>query len=315
MKREKNISIEKIMHERVITVDIHDTARRCAEKMTEERIGCIIVVEKGAPAGIITERGFADLVKQGNFDGDIIEARHFMTQPLITIERSARYDDALELFNKENVKRVPVVENGEIIGLLTLKNMVEYSRLTIDTLDEENQFLKQEVHRDPLTGLLNRSALTELLEKECTRLKLLGGSSSILFLDIDHFKYINDTYSHMAGDAVLKEMSDVLRNFCREYDHIGRFGGEEFVLVVRNQKKQHALQFAERLREVIESHPFVFKKHSISVTVSIGVSALFSGREYATALERADKAMYYAKSNGRNRVGFYSGAKIKLFEP
>ncbi len=300
------------MHEHVITADVNETAKNCAIKMTKERVGCIIIVQNDSPVGIITERGFADLVARGTFDANKVIAGDFMTTQLITVTTDTDYATAIEVFNRENIKRVPVLENSKVVGLLTLKNMVEYSQLTIDLLDEENQLLKNEAHCDPLTGLLNKKALNELLVKEFFRIKSEGGRSSVLFLDIDHFKLINDDFSHIAGDAVLKELSEIIKEFSRETDHVCRFGGEEFVIIARNQKKYHSLKFAERLREIIHDHPFEFKGANIPVTVSIGVTGLFASRDYSLTLERADAAMYFAKQNGRNCVGYYKGNVLKV---
>ncbi|MGL1902579.1 MAG: GGDEF domain-containing protein [Fibrobacterales bacterium] len=309
-----NIPIEKIMHEHVITADITDSAQVCAEKMTEERVGCIIIMDSEKPVGIITERSFADLVKQGPFDVLGITAKEFMAEPLITIDVSTNYLEAIEIFSIENVKRLPVMANGIIVGLLTLKNMVEYSRLTIDMLDEENRILKNEANLDPLTGLLNKKAIQQFLDKEYARVQGDGSRSSLLFLDIDHFKNINDTHSHLAGDVLLKELAELLKGFCRETDQIGRFGGEEFVIIARNQKKHHSLTFAQRLREVIEDHVFSFKEGEIPLTVSLGVTGLYAGRPVTKSLERADAAMYFAKQNGRNCVGYWEGETLLVQE-
>jgi diguanylate cyclase (GGDEF)-like protein len=118
-----------------------------------------------------------------------------------------------------------------------------------------------------LTGVLSKAALIEALRKEYSRINRYGGRSSILFIDIDHFKQINDVYSHIAGDAVLKELGSLLTKECRQIDTIGRFGGEEFVIVAHNRKKYHAVRFGERLRKAIEQHSFTFKDTNIHLTV------------------------------------------------
>ncbi len=307
-----NTSISNIMHRHVITTDIAASASVCAQQISREHVGCLIVVKGEKPVGIITERSFVDLVEKGALDLKKTKAADFMSSPLITISPQASFSAAMEIFNKKVIKRIPVVKKGKIVGLLTLKDMVEYSNLALANLNEKVQKLKKESSTDALTGVLNKAALLETLRKEYSRIKRYGGRSSILFIDIDHFKKINDTYSHIAGDAVLKELGALLTRECRQIDTIGRFGGEEFVIVAYNRKKYHAVRFGERLRKAIEEHVFTFEKTAIHLTVSIGIASLFEGRSYTVALARADKALYHAKKMGRNRIGLWREARLRI---
>lgn len=124
-----------------MTVRSTTSAQQCAVKMTKERVGCLIVLEKKEPVGIITERGFADLVKKGNFDCKKVTAHNFMTKPIISIDIDATYEKALRLFEKEDIKRMPVVEDGDVVGLLTLRNLITHTKKSMRALKKENNLL------------------------------------------------------------------------------------------------------------------------------------------------------------------------------
>jgi len=124
-----------------MTVRSTTSAQQCAVKMTKERVGCLIVLEKKEPVGIITERGFADLVKKGNFDCKKVTAQDFMTKPIISIDIDSTYKKALTLFEKKDIKRMPVVEDGDVVGLLTLRNLVTHSKKSMRALERENNLL------------------------------------------------------------------------------------------------------------------------------------------------------------------------------
>ena len=124
-----------------MTVRSTTSAQQCAVKMTKERVGCLIVLEKKEPVGIITERGFADLVKKGNFDCKKVTAQDFMTKPIISIDIDATYEKALRLFEKEDIKRMPVVEDGDVVGLLTLRNLITHTKKSMRALKRENNLL------------------------------------------------------------------------------------------------------------------------------------------------------------------------------
>ncbi len=124
-----------------MTVRSTTSAQQCAVKMTKERVGCLIVLEKKEAVGIITERGFADLVKKGNFDCKKVTAQDFMTKPIISIDIDATYEKALRLFEKEDIKRMPVVEDGDVVGLLTLRNLITHTKKSMRALKRENNLL------------------------------------------------------------------------------------------------------------------------------------------------------------------------------
>lgn len=154
-------------------------------------------------------------------------------------------------------------------------------------------------HTDPLTKLMNRRALMAALSDEIARARRYGTEVSLLLIDLDRFKRVNDRYGHAAGDAVLETFGELLLEQSRDIDVVGRWGGEEFLVVLPEADQEVARQAASRLRRVIESHDFAGVDR---VTVSIGV-ATFAPEDTLDALvNRADKALYAAKDRGRNRV-------------
>ena len=161
---------------------------------------------------------------------------------------------------------------------------------------------RQKALLDPLTGLPNRAAWSERVEREMLEWQAQGGHLAMAILDLDHFKRINDSYGHLAGDKVLKIVADQLRKCLRGRDFIARFGGEEFVLLLPQTAPPAAAQAAELLRATIEACPFHFKGERVVITTSIGLAAFRAGERADQVLKRADTALYRAKELGRNRV-------------
>ena len=164
--------------------------------------------------------------------------------------------------------------------------------------------LKEQATHDPLTGLWNHGATMDILRNELSRRDRYGAPLTVTMADIDHFKRVNDTYGHLAGDAVLREVAWRLRASVRIYDSVGRYGGEEFLVVSPACPSSAGINQAERLRQVVSAKPMSFQDTAISVTVSLGVATL--DRETKGGVEQllgaADGALYRAKVGGRNRL-------------
>ncbi|GHA86563.1 GGDEF domain-containing protein [Cognatilysobacter bugurensis] len=156
--------------------------------------------------------------------------------------------------------------------------------------------------RDELTGLLNRRAMVELLEAEHQRAEEMDVPWCIAILDVDHFKRINDRFGHAAGDEALRTVSGVCAGMVRGCDSVARWGGEEFVVLLREVDAQSAQAAAEWMRATLERTPVRFDGTIVDLTVSIGVTAYIRDEDVASTLARADRALYRAKSAGRNRV-------------
>ena len=162
-------------------------------------------------------------------------------------------------------------------------------------------------HTDPLTLIYNKGYLLEALDAEFKRARALHLYLSVLFFDLDHFRNINNTYGHDAGDFALKEFTALIRTgHLRPKDIFARYGGEEFVVLLGGTGPRAAAEMAERLRAAIESHTFTYEGNRLPITTSLGVAALDPTMESSMVLlKAADMAMYQAKQAGRNRVAIY----------
>ena len=174
----------------------------------------------------------------------------------------------------------------------------------LETAVSDRQRYEWLASTDPLTGCLNRRALHEKLERELDRARRYNLVLTILMIDLDRFKDINDNHGHVAGDAVLRQMGDILRHEARSVDIAARYGGEEFVIVLPDTAMDGGRIFAERVRQRVADHPFASAVGVLRVTVSVGVATFPNdGVETADAVvSRADAALYRAKDGGRNRV-------------
>lgn len=175
----------------------------------------------------------------------------------------------------------------------------------IETARADNARLEVLAHTDPLTQVLNRRALTVRLASELERARRYDAALSLLMVDLDHFKNVNDEHGHLVGDDVLREFAGVLQHAIRSVDVVARYGGEEFVVGLPETALAGAVVFAERLRERIAETPFALAHgHPLGLTASIGV-AFFPSADVNTVEDlfaRADEALYRAKADGRNRV-------------
>jgi diguanylate cyclase (GGDEF)-like protein len=155
---------------------------------------------------------------------------------------------------------------------------------------------------DGLTNLANRKQLDAMLAEEIPRARRYRRELTVLMLDIDHFKRINDTHGHLTGDYVLRGLAGILQKRLRPNDKLGRFGGEEFCAILPETPLSSAVGFAEELRALVEEHSFVAEDKQIRVTVSIGAGALKDGMQSGDLYKCADEMLYKAKREGRNRV-------------
>ena len=188
---------------------------------------------------------------------------------------------------------------------LELVAAVAASHLERHRLEQAVEELREDAERDYLTGIHNRRSTMRQLEREMNRARRTATPLALALLDIDNFKTFNDTYGHLAGDAVLREVARLLSETARESDVVGRYGGEEFLIVLPDAPIEAAYMFAERLRSVVEQYGLE-KLHQFPdnpPTISIGVSWVVPERDTPeSAIERADKALYGSKRSGRNRV-------------
>jgi two-component system cell cycle response regulator len=173
-----------------------------------------------------------------------------------------------------------------------------------DQLIAAGEELLYRATHDNLTGMVNRGVIMDTLRRERARQAREGGSFGIVLVDLDHFKYVNDTHGHLAGDDVLREAAQRMMGCVRPYDSVGRYGGEEFLIVVPSSDAMGTMGLAERMRRAIEAKPMTTNSVSIAVTASFGVTASIdkSPLDAQEILRLADAALYRAKERGRNRV-------------
>ena len=190
----------------------------------------------------------------------------------------------------------------------TLENQLRDSRKEIESLRNELQAAAQASALDPLTGVINRRGFEKQISVCLETHEKKGSDCSFLFLDIDHFKRINDEYGHVVGDRVLQAVAQVLRANTRGEDVVARYGGEEFVVILPATPIDKAHIVAENIRQNVERIALLNAKDNKTigvVTVSIGIDVHKPGQNWRQTVERADKAMYQSKQNGRNRTTTY----------
>jgi diguanylate cyclase (GGDEF)-like protein len=199
-----------------------------------------------------------------------------------------------------------------------LRMRLRAGRRILDLLDElvrAREIMREQSRKDSLTQLCTRATVLELLKHELDRSQRdsvdRDAPVSVVLADLDHFKHINDTYGHLAGDAVLRETARRMREAIRPYDNIGRYGGEEFLLVLSNCDTIGAATIAERLLHAVRKDTIVLAEGTVSVTLSAGVATSGIVQDAETLVGAADAALYRAKRSGRNRVEVATAAESK----
>ncbi len=234
-------------------------------------------------------------------------------------QTSTRIDEAGELFSL-NTSQIPspaelLAQANEQLAQLAMRAQLEREQAKQrerwlerekEQLALKNRELLQQAVHDPLTGVYNRGFFEETLRREIAQAQRAGTTVGLLFLDVDHFKRINDTYGHRCGDSVLQRVAHLVSRSVRSADIVARYGGEEFTVVVHQPTESGIRALAERVRRTVEEASFEFDGQSFPVTVSVGGAIALPGREERDLAERlveaADRAMYEAKQNGRNQV-------------
>lgn len=237
-------------------------------------------------------------------------------------KRVALWGNAGKLPEVDSVLAVPLKRGGQNVGCLVLgakgRDVFEETERRLFGIlasliaaslanARKHRATEERASTDPLTQLANRQKFREFFAQQAALAKRSKQPLSLLIMDLDHFKKVNDTYGHPAGDAVLKQMAEILRAQCRETDLPTRYGGEEFVAVLVNTTRKDATRMAERIRKAVEGHAFALPDgRTIRCTVSIGAATFPDDTTQEEQLtEKADKALYGAKSGGRNRVQQY----------
>lgn len=224
----------------------------------------------------------------------------FREIPIIFLTASHRQDHLLKAFELGAVDYVTKpFSSAELLARVRTHLELKHTR-------DQLQLVLSEVQRmatiDSLTGVLNRRCLFDLAQREFERSQRYGSVFTLLMLDVDHFKPINDTYGHRVGDEVLKSLTQAIQRSLRQVDQFGRYGGEEFVIVLPESPLNIARQVGDRLRVVSSQLSIPTETDPISLTVSIGIAAYDpNDKAVEDIFERADRALYQAKAQGRDR--------------
>lgn len=208
---------------------------------------------------------------------------------------------------RQNCTFIPVRgQQGEVeFVCITVLDVTDIA-ISQNKLEKLTEQLTELNNRDALTHLYNRGYLDKQLSNEFNRVKRYGGQLSVVHLDIDHFKRVNDKYGHLGGDQVLRKVAKILNHKLRETDFISRYGGEEFTAVLPETDLHGAYLFAERLRAAVENAEITLGQETVKITVSVGVSNYHEGLDcFEDLLNESDIALYRSKDEGRNRVTSY----------
>ena len=181
-------------------------------------------------------------------------------------------------------------------------SQVQNLEQSIDGMQAREAQLLHKAMTDSLTGMINRDHIFSELDLVLKRAKQHNTPVCVIMADIDHFKRVNDNYGHQAGDAVLIDVAQRIKSSLRDFDRVGRYGGEEFMLILQNTAMEVATRVAERIRLRIADHPINLPNVILESTISMGVAEARPGDDVASLIKRADEALYQSKNNGRNRV-------------
>lgn len=241
-------------------------------------------------------------------------ADDFIKKPFSVLElqfriRAAviRWRNQQNLIKEREFFRKAVAEEERLSSVVLdqnryLKEANEKIRKLNEELARANKELEKIASYDMLSGLLNRRSLDNKVSIEIERAVRLNVPLSGIMIDIDHFKQVNDNYGHQCGDLVIMKIGKICNSQLRKYDYAGRYGGEEFFIILPNTKGEQALHIAQRFKEGIENLSLECENEIIKVTVSMGIAQFNPEETRAKWIKRADQAMYRAKQTGRNRI-------------
>lgn len=331
------------MVKEVKTVGPSQTVLEACEVMKKHSIGCVIVVENSKPIGMFTERDL--VIRIGALGKDVSKTilRDVMTAELITVPTTASCEQVYSLMRARQIRHLPIVENEILMGIISIRDLVRFHMQSVEktivdlsselsfirgildqtgeervkTLYFETKKLEALVVKDSLTGLYNYRFFEEVIAVEMARAKKYNYPLALLFLDIDNFKYYNDTNGHEEGNVLLRQLADILRKTSRttrllnpaqdskSNDIVARYGGEEFVIILPETDKKGGYVKADRILNDVRTFPFSHKEKQPSgkLTISIGVSEYpTDGSNWEELIRKADAALYKAKYDGKDRV-------------
>ncbi|WP_370277201.1 GGDEF domain-containing protein [Pontibacterium sp.] len=311
-RMDKFLSPHGILKVKVFSLNgtvVYSTDRSIIGQQNANNPNLLIALQGEPVSKLQTKESFLDIKSEQRFDVDVVETYvPIRNADGVVVGCFEIYQDTT-IFRDEvaNGVTMSVVVLGSVL-LLVFSIAYLFLKTAVNRLLDAQEKLHDLAIRDSLTGLINRREIAIRGEQEFSRYKRLSIGSehspySVMMIDLDHFKSINDNYGHVVGDQVLKQVADYLAQAVRNYSNVGRYGGEEFILVLPGGSSEDAFSIAERIRSGISTQPMGFDGGAVNVTVSIGVSLVSEDDDhFEDTVNRADRALYHAKEQGRNRV-------------
>lgn len=285
-------------------------------KMKDTDKDCATIIERGVPVGIFTIKDVLALYSSHKDFSQPVS--NFMTAPVETLNSEASIKEAIEFIKSKPFKRILVVNSEDkLLGMIMQKELISLAynnwssimKQHQEELFELNNMLSEQADRyrhlaafDPLTKLYNRYKFIELYTTESVAMQQRNHAMSVIMIDIDFFKKINDEHGHNTGDDVLRITANTLKKPIRNVDIVCRWGGEEFVILLPTVDSEQAMIIAEKLRLAIEEETYPNQLH---VTASFGVAEVRNNDAIEELISRADFALYQAKKQGRNKTVLY----------
>jgi len=287
------LKVSYVMSKKVATVPPGTSLVTVGRMMSEKKISCVIVQDKDRIAGIISERDIVRRLAANGGELSKTKANQAMSSPVQTLYSDTTLERAVTLMTEKGFRRFPIINRKDkLVGIVTQSDVL---KTYVREMEIAHEKVKDLSIRDYLTGMYNRRLFMTTLEKEFYRSKRYNTPMTIIMIDIDDFKKINDKHGHQHGDRILQTVGDIIRRQTRDADIAARYGGEEFIVLSNGTDKEHANRLAERLRSSIAES---------GVTVSCGVAHYpnKNSRFPDDLIRISDEALYVAKRSGKNQV-------------
>lgn len=298
----------------IMQADPQENVLDIFDKFEHSHFDSVVITQDEYPIGILTAK---DILKALKNNHDLnVQAQELMTSPIVSLRADSTVKDALEFIHDKSFKRVVVVDNkGFLVGAITQKELISltytrWSQLIKEHYSElreinkmlrvENDEYRRRASLNHLTKLYNRHYFSELFEKRCEYVDASESGDTLLLIDVDDFKKINDTFGHNQGDRVLIAIAQTLIRSLRGNDIVGRWGGEEFVVLLPTANLDEAYKLAIKIQHNIKA--LQFEKDIGELTISVGVAPCLGGEELESIVARADKALYEAKDSGKDCI-------------
>ncbi|MEM6407896.1 MAG: diguanylate cyclase [Pseudomonadota bacterium] len=277
----------------IVSIRPDESVQKLAQRLMKCRIGALVVADKSdALMGIVSERDLVPIVAEYSKSALATPVAEIMTSNVITCSPEDEIAYVLRLMNANAIRHMPVVNDEKLVDMLSIRELTKAYEL-----------LQIEANTDPLTGLSNRRPFLKSLEVEFARARRVRHDMSVAMIDLDHFKTVNDTHGHDAGDAVLVAMAAMMINEFRTIEMVGRLGGEEFAVIFPQTDLAGATIACNRLIDRVRSTITPVGKAQIEVTISVGLANASPDKlDGAAVLKHADELLYAAKRAGRDRL-------------